>query len=301
MYYHPTQLHDLIHVDEIYTIHYFEYYKDYFFKGERHDFWELLYIDKGQFLVRANDRDLCLHQGQIIFHQPNEFHSVAANGKTAPNTIVISFSCNNPAMSALCGRISYVNKKERELLGSIISEAKATFLTDLGDPGYQKLEYLEDAEPGAAQMIRLHLETLLIGFIRKNNRLAGPSASATVQQNAETYYFDLTCKYIDDNIDSCFTLKHLSQLAMLSPSYLERLFNRFAGMSVIQYCNHRKIGRAKQLIREDRMNFSQIAESLGFTSIHYFSRIFKKLEGMAPREYGRSVKSLEDHSEKANQ
>ena len=72
-------------------------------------------------------------------------------------------------------------------------------------------------------------------------------------------------------------------------------------MSVIAYCNQRKIERAKQLIREERMNISQIAESLGFSSIHYFSRMFKKIEGMAPAEYGRSIKSLEDHSSRVVQ
>ena len=46
MYYRPTVMEETLNVQEIYTIHYFEYYKDYMFKGESHDFWELLYIDK---------------------------------------------------------------------------------------------------------------------------------------------------------------------------------------------------------------------------------------------------------------
>ena len=301
MYYHPTHLRDIIHVEEIFTVHYFEYYKDYTFNGEQHDFWELLYVDKGQVLVTAGQRQLCLHQGQIIFHQPNEFHNVAANGTIAPNTIVVSFSCHNPAINDLCGRICYVNRQERGLLASIISEAKNAFSTNLGDPEYQKLDVLSQPALGSEQMIRLHLETLLIGFIRKNQHYDQTvAASTTAQHNAEAHYFNTTCKYIEDNIDNAFTLNHLSQHAMVSPSYLEHLFNRYAGMSVIQYCNHRKIERAKQFIREDRMNISQIAESLGFSSIHYFSRTFKLIEGMSPSQYGRSVKSLEDHSQKVS-
>ena len=119
-------------------------------------------------------------------------------------------------------------------------------------------------------------------------------------RHAENYYFDSACQYIENNIDAAFTLTRLSQLTMVSASYLERLFRRYAGMSVIQYCNFRKIERAKQFIREDRMNISQIADALGFSSIHYFSRVFQQREGMSPTQYGRSVKSMEDHSEKVS-
>lgn len=301
MYYQPTQLQDILRVEEIYTIHYFEYHKDYIFNGEQHDFWELLYVDKGQVLVTAGERQLCIHQGQVIFHQPNEFHDVAANGTIAPNTIVISFSCHSPAIRALCGRICFVNRQERSLLAGIINEARSTFSTNLGDPEYRKLSRLAQGTPGSEQLIRLHLETLLIGFIRKNRSYDhSAAAGTTAQHNAEAYCFETTCKYIEDNIDNAFTVNRLSQYAMVSPAYLERLFNRCAGMSVIQYCNRRKIERAKKFIREDRMNISQIAESLGFSSIHYFSRIFKRLEGMSPSQYGRSVKSLKDHSEKVS-
>ena len=301
MYYHPTYLKDTIHIEAIFTVHYFEYYKDYAFNGEQHDFWELMYVDKGQVLVMAGQRQICLHQGQIIFHQPNEFHNISANGTIAPNTIVISFSCSNPAINDLAGRICYVSRQERDLLASIISEAKNAFSTTLGDPEYQKLDLLQQPALGSEQMIRLHLETLLIRFIRKNKHYDQTGTiSTTAQHNAEEHYFDATCAYIEDNIDKVFTLSHLSQHAMISSSYLERLFSRYAGMSVIQYCNHRKIELAKKIIREDRMNISQIAESLGFSSIHYFSRTFKLIEGMSPSQYGRSVKSLEDHSEKVS-
>ena len=297
-YYIETKLGTLLQVDAIYTIHYFEYYKAYSFKGETHDFWELLYIDKGQILVQAGDHKLSLQQGQLIFHQPNEFHSVAANGNVAPNTIVISFSCHSPAMQALIGCITYVNQTERTLLANIIQEAKDTFTTDLGEPEYRKLEFrTKDAPIGSEQLIRLYLETLLISILRKRDRMSADTVGSTIQHNLEYHYFDITREYIKNNIDATFSLQALSQQAMVSTSYLERLFRRFAGMSVIQYCNRYRVDQAKQLIREDRMNISQIAEYLGFSSIHYFSRVFKNCEGMSPSEYGRSVKALKDHSD----
>ena len=52
---------------------------------------------------------------------------------------------------------------------------------------------------------------------------------------------------------------------------------------------------AKQMIRENHYNFTQIADTLGFSSIHYFSRQFKRITGMTPSEYASSIKALSDH------
>ncbi len=55
-----------------------------------------------------------------------------------------------------------------------------------------------------------------------------------------------------------------------------------------------KIDAAKQLIRTEQMNFTQISEKLGYSSIHYFSRQFKKVTGMTPSEYASSIKAMAD-------
>ena len=51
---------------------------------------------------------------------------------------------------------------------------------------------------------------------------------------------------------------------------------------------------SQQLIRENQMNFTQISEFLGYSSIHYFSRQFKKISGMTPTEYITSIKALSE-------
>ena len=53
-----------------------------------------------------------------------------------------------------------------------------------------------------------------------------------------------------------------------------------------------KINEARRMIRNQSLNFTQIADQLGYTSIHYFSRQFKKITGMSPSEYASSIKLL---------
>ena len=76
MTYVKTTLQHSIDIDAIITLHYFEYMKNFEFKGESHNFWEFLYVDKGTVAVRADDTWTTLYTGDIIFHQPNEFRFV---------------------------------------------------------------------------------------------------------------------------------------------------------------------------------------------------------------------------------
>ena len=98
MTYIKTKLKHSIDIDAIITLHYFEYMKNFEFKGESHNFWEFLYVDKGTVAVRADDTWTTLKTGDIIFHQPNEFHAIKSIGKDSPNLVVMSFTCDSPAM-----------------------------------------------------------------------------------------------------------------------------------------------------------------------------------------------------------
>ena len=124
MTYQPFLLTEELHITQIITIHYFEYTNTYHFHGESHDFWEFLCVDKGEVTVTAGEKKLTLQQGQIIFHEPNEFHNVQANGKIAPNLVVISFSCDSSCMKQFCNLITTISETEKTFLDQIISEAR---------------------------------------------------------------------------------------------------------------------------------------------------------------------------------
>ena len=55
MNYEALRIARALTIDEVVAIHYFEYASNYFFEGERHDFWEFVYVDKGEVDVRADE------------------------------------------------------------------------------------------------------------------------------------------------------------------------------------------------------------------------------------------------------
>ncbi len=300
MSYKSVPLQDVLTIQEIYSIHYFEYMCDFSFPGESHDFWEFLCVDKGEVNVYAGEKFHNLKKGDIIFHKPNEFHDVNSNGLIAPNLVVMSFACTSPAISFFNGKVLQVNEAERLLLAQIIQEARHAFAGRMDDPYQEELVRNENPQFAGEQLIRLYLEQLLIQLIRRNMIRTLPAVSTahvkSMKQKADGALFAQIEEYMEAHICETLTIEQLCKSNSIGRSQLQKLFRSRSGYGTIEYFSRMKIDLAKQMIREDQYNFTQIADAIGFSSVHYFSRQFKKITGMTPSEYASSIKALSDHT-----
>ncbi len=218
-----TELKQPVVIENIITVHYFEYTKNFAFSGEAHDFWEIVFADKGDLYITAGNSEFLLRQGQMFIHRPMEFHNIRCDGKTASNSVIVTFSCAAAELFAVAGSILRCGDETRDILAAIISEAKKTF--------------------------------------------------------SDISFSDICTKF------------------SLSASVVKKLFSEKLGCGAMEFFSNCKIERAKQLIREDSCNITEIAETLSYSSVYYFSRAFKKSTGMTPTEYAASVKAMyEEHS-----
>lgn len=294
MPYTPTNLETVLCVRELFSVHYFEYTSSYRFAGESHNFWELLYVDNGTVQVVADDQQYSLSRGQLIFHAPGEFHALSANGVVAPNLVVIGFGCDCPAMAFFKNRLTFAGAAERALLARIVEESTAVFSTPLNDPTTTQLIRRSNAPVGGEQLIANALEELLLRLIRQGESLPVPGQNISQQSNLTMVAIT---EYLNQRLDQPLTVDQICRDNMIGRSQMQKLFHEHTGGGVIEYFSNMKIKAARQLIREGHLNVTQISAKLGFQSVHYFSRRFKELTGMSPREYSDSVKMLAEASQ----
>ena len=282
-------------VEELFSVHYFEYMSDFVFAGESHDFWEFLCVDRGEVEVTADNHHYTLKRGEIIFHKPNEFHGLKANGTVAPNLVVVSFQCNSPAMRFFEEKILTIDEIERNLLASIIIEARNAFSSKLDDPYLEELIRTPVYHLGSEQLIFLYIQQFLIHVYRRYSisEYQTPSVPSTKPiSDTENYKRILT--YLENNLSTHLTIDQICRANLIGRSQLQKLFREKNNCGVIDYFCRMKISAARQMIRNQDLNFTQIADRLGYTSIHYFSRQFKKITGMSPSEYASSIKLLSE-------
>ncbi len=92
-------------------------------------------------------------------------------------------------------------------------------------------------------------------------------------------------KYIDANLTEKLSLNEVSALYGISPNYLSSLFKKYSDIGYTEYITKKKIEKAKKLMEEGNLKVYEIADMLGFESSFYFSKVFKKIEGVSPSEY----------------
>jgi len=279
---------NLISINKIVTIHYYEFDKSFSFEGESHNFWEMVYIDSGEVEILAAGRRFRLKQGEIIFHKPNEFHTIRANDEAA-NVFVISFVCSSESMNFFRDKTVRVPHGLKRNIGAIIEEYKETFKPM--SPEDVKLEIKENPPIGGQQMIRTYLEQFLIMLIRSEQESREMRIFPS-KESMENHLASSMINIIEENIYNKITVEDICLQLNYSRAYLSKIFRSASGYTLLEYILIRKIREAKKLIREERYNFTQISDMLCFDNPHYFSAVFKRVTNMTPTEYKTSVKSL---------
>lgn len=281
----PTRLRQELDVTHIVTMHDFKYTPDFLFTGESHDFWELVFIRSGSVGVMAGNMGYTLGGGEAIFHCPNEYHNIWAN-KDSAEVVIISFVCKSPAIRFFEKRLLKLADEEIAIIDKLLKLGTDTF-SDPPDILYQKkLSLRSNAYVGNLQLIKIYIEELLVRLIQGAeiiNRQDRKSAAAGSRN--DKLICNAIIKELTDRIYGTATLDEVCAGVLFSKSHLKALFKKNTGYSIMDYYTHLKIERAKILIDEGQMSVSAIAELLGYSSIHYFSRMFKLKTGVSPTEY----------------
>ena len=287
--YFKHKLENLLLVNRIVTIHYFEFDKNFKFHEESHDFWEIVFADKENINVTWDGKEVYLKQGELLFHKPNVSHSLYADGQNAPNVIIISFVCRSDSMHFFDDRIIKLNKKQVKYLYSIMDEAKRTFDIPYSDPETKKMTLLTHPTLGGQQLIKNQLELLLIEIMRSLTETEyGNKIFLSDNEFGNKFTADVI-KIMKNNITNNLSIDDIVKATSYSKAYIFKQFKLATGKSVMDYFINLKINYAKELLGENDLTVKEIAEKLAFDTPNYFTKTFKKFTGLTPTEYKKRI------------
>lgn len=280
-----------VNVSSIYTIHYFKYGKNFKYEGEKHNFWELVYIDSGTASIVSGNNIIQLRQGEAFLHAPNEYHNINTDDYFT-NSVIITFDSNSGYLRALCERVLKFGEHEKSLLNIIINEAKNNYADKLNDIYLTKMTKKTNAQFATEQIIKNCIELLFINLLRNFNGVLIAPLHLGISCGSDKI-IESVCAILKEKLNSSakISLNEISYKLGFSKSYIKSQFKKKTGTSVIQYYIDMKIDKAKKLLSQQKYTISEISDLLGFSSVFYFSRQFKAHTNMSPSEYINSIKA----------
>ena len=240
-------------------------------------------LEEGKLWLKAGDCILLppymLHiinteEGRPMIQEVIHFDLVETTGlqerikKDAPmNFDLFKADTANPE-NMLCDapRVSHPNAEARHALERLIAELKEEF-------------------DGNEWTRPLALKSHMLEILRMHLRAATTDESAKASRPQVWRNLEKALKFIQENFDKPIELEEMAKASGLSPNYFCKLFTDYTACPPHKYLNTVRVKEAKLLIDEGEQNFTQIAESCGFGSIHLFSKIFRRIEGKTPSKY----------------
>ena len=141
---------------------------------------------------------------------------------------------------------------------------------------------------GAQQLVENKLEELLICLIRnelnENNNIKLVMSTTELENHLVNDIVTL----LKDNIYARINLEDISRQLFYSKTYLNNIFQKNVGYTIMQYYTELKIQEAKKLLREN-VSSADIADKLHFESATYFTKVFKKHAKMTPSQYKKTI------------
>lgn len=246
---------------------------DFYFSGEQHDFYELVYVVCGKAGVTAGEGIYVLEQGQCILYPPMEFHRLWSEDATSPELIILSFRAEQMPES-LAGKYCMSPSQQVMIEDWMDENSKAFTHDDILVTG------ISDRAAARRQLCRLEL---LLAELSGSD----PAPDRSYSGNAGAY--TEIVRMMKEHLGETITIEQLASLCHMSKSNLKRIFFKYSGMGVISYFNQMKINRACELlIRGEAVG--SVAEALGFSDQNYFSTVFRRITGMSPSSYAKQGK-----------
>lgn len=256
--------------------------KDYFFSGECHDFWEMVYVMSENVGVSSNDRIYKLSRGDVIFHKPMEFHRLwSVDGKKA-HLFIMSFDLEGECASEFEKLVVSLPEKSRRIFADLISDfyARASRFDGENETSFDMLVSKWDSSGMEEQTIKHRIELLLCEILADKYRVG--TTSPFTSRSAEIYR--KTVQLLEQNVYGHITTEQIAESLSYSPAYIKRIFAGYSDIGIHAYYTRLKINKAIELMKDGK-TVGEASELLGFGNANYFGIVFKREMGMSPKKY----------------
>lgn len=269
-----VRVDDAFRITELYTAFEKKFQSNHNFRGEYHNFYELVIVVDGEVGLTAENDVYILKKGQAFFHEPMEFHRLWSEGGSEPHVVFFTFNAENVPQYESKFLVVDDNDEPQRILHNLLPEFKRDDF---------KLLELENPNDINWQIGLKQLEAYVLKLLLKSaGKVKREIKSRSATNYAKAVYV------LENNIDKNLSIGEIAKMCEMSEISLKKTFSKFSGTGVMNYFNRLKIVAAEKMIKNG-VSFKECAEKLGFQNQNYFSTVFKRIMGKSPTQFKKDM------------
>lgn len=246
-----------------------EHPSDYFFtweKGRILGEFQINYITRGSGIYETRDGRYPVKPGSLLISKPGVWHRYKPLPGTGWLENYVGFDGDIPR--SILENNPYFSLRPVVQIGN-----REEFI----DTYHKIFEMVLEERPGF-QQVASGMIMKLLGYmvsLEKQKNFSGKRVERIIRD---------VCFEMRENIGEKIDFKAYAEEQNVGYSYFRKMFKQYTGTAPVQYHLDLKIRRARDLLHSSELSIKEIAYQVGFHSIHYFSRCFKKKTGLSPSE-----------------
>jgi len=263
--------------------------------GNNANFSQIYVVVDGEGFYTLGDKKYSLSSGMMFYCPPSTDFSYGWHARRAEYAL-ISFVCDSEAMSCFeNGPIMLGEEEQKIILDTIRTTTHICDYSKIKQPPRIEIIIKPDTPDVVIGYIYASLERFLsILYCRQNNINIVINESQKISMRLqESILIGGVKDYLAEHIGEQVKIEDICKCFGVSASVLLEKFKRETNKTIIEYFNELKIGRAKDMIRNSTQSFTEISEALGFSSLNYFSKLFKAKTGKTMTEFSRLASKRE--------
>lgn len=243
---------------------------------------------RGSYVTEEGEFPFC---PGMMFYRPAHLRSCYKWEPGQVKFALISFVCDSPAMEVFGLKPLHLKEEESATLLDVIRTTVRVCEPMKASDARLGMRVRESVPDVVMSFIYASLERFLaLLYCRlRNIRLLTDEDQKVSRYLNDSQLVARVKGYLRENVGRTVTILELCGQFGISQTALMRKFRRETGKSIMAYFTDIKIELAKTRIRDSSDSFTVISESLGFGTVHYFSKVFKDRTGLTPTEYSRKA------------
>lgn len=244
----------------------------------KHSFFEICYAFEGQGIFRITRRDYEVQAGQVFVARPGETHEIISSEEDPLGIYFWSYTLIPPRE---CQQEAGVDV----LLNAFLTSQKPLSTSSPAMPRILELltEEIVQKEPGYVQAIEGLVVKLLLDTARAVVEVLPQFILDDLSaKSPEETVIHMVVRYLRDNYNHAISIRDLAAQVHLSERHICRLFRKMMGMSILEYLTKLRVEIAAQLLLERRLAIKEVAQTVGYPDVRYFTTLFRQYTGLTP-------------------